>query len=187
MITWSCQNIIKGLLIFPHAVMCTMCMHVHYYVLTSIVLQMGCKKGKSWSSTFGLHFASLGHKEFKIGLLQSLILLHLLLIVSIHCLYWLQWDWMLNSEPETQFKLCWQILSHYVVRNWPAKNSKALRIVKVTKIQSVYDFIDWSIHRLYWLQWAWMLNFSEPEAQSKVTKIQSVISIYFCLSGKKET
>ena len=45
-----------------------MCMHVHYYVLTSIVLQMGCKKGKSWSSTFGLHFASLGHKEFKIGL-----------------------------------------------------------------------------------------------------------------------
>ena len=163
MITWSCQNIIKGLLIFPHAVMCTMCMHVHYYVLTSIVLQMGCKKGKSWSSTFGLHFASLGHKEFKIGLLQSLILLHLLLIVSIHCLYWLQWDWMLNSEPETQFKLCWQILSHYVVRNCPSKSSKALRIVKVTKIQSVYVLIILivSIHFLYWLKWAWMLN-SEP-------------------------
>ena len=122
---------------------CAMCMHVHYYVLTSIVLQMGCKKGKSWSSTFGLHFASLGHKEFKIGLLQSLILLHLLLIVSIHCLYWLQWDWMLNSEPETQFKLCWQILSHYVVRNWPAKNSKALRIVKVAKIQSVFCTFFW--------------------------------------------
>ena len=132
MITWSCQNIIKGPLIFPHAVMCTMCMHVHYYVLTSIVLQMGCKKGKSWSSTFGLHFASLGHKEFKIGLLQSLILLHLLLIVSIHCLYWLQWDWMLNSEPETQFKLFWHIF-HRICQKLACKKSEA-RVVNFDKI-----------------------------------------------------
>ena len=112
-----------------------MCMHVHYYVLTSIVLQMGCKKGKSWSSTFGLHFASLGHKEFKIGL-QSF--LHLLLIVSIHCLYWLQWAWMLSSEPETQFKLFWQIF-YRICQKLTCKKSEA-RVVKVTKIQSVFWF-----------------------------------------------
>ena len=156
-----------------------MCMHVHYYVLTSIVLQMGCKKGKSWSSTFGLHFASLGHKEFKIGL-QSF--LHLLLIVSIHCLYWLQWDWMLNSEPETQFKLCWQILSHYVVRNWPAKNPRLELYLKVDKNLKRISFSWYGQKRKYKLSFKLlhrMINVSFLSERQKKTEITPWILVSF--------